>query len=194
MLKDININSLELLGYGVHGKAYSFGDKVLKITNREDEYYAALKLIQNPRYWSCLIYEAEKEAGKYFILEEKVELIDFKENHLTYPGNFMGIKYDTGEFSRIATRPVDLSLGYFFENNSEKCEIVRFTDNQVDLLAELYTNELQKRCYKWFVKAFWDVIEFGFDTSDLWNNIGINNDGSFVFFDLMIKHPGDQAG
>jgi hypothetical protein len=182
------LKNLTILGEGAHGCVYDLGNRVLKITNHCDEYFAALRLMAEPRPWACTIHSAiQIEENEYHIVREKITPFLSRKHGSAYPGHFEGILYQEGEYKGLATRPVETNGFDFAYNNDRPLKQVVFDEGQLRFLSSLYADKSREQaCFTWFMVTVWEARNHGFFTADLWSNIGQRDDGTYVIFDVML--------
>ena len=166
---NIDINKVKFLSSGSYGNAYSFDNKVLKVTTDKREAKMALDLIKNVnisvvKYYNVFRYQA-KGLMLWVIIMDRVEgLNDF----------FNKMKY-----GRVYESLADLATDIIFYNwgSLEK-------EDYINSIEEEYN--LDKPFSKKLVTQIWNCY---FNLKDLPKldfhnfNLGYNSDGELVLFD-----------
>lgn len=178
-LSNIDLNSLEIIGKGKNGIAYEYQNHVLKVTDNPYEGEAAKRLVKNPQPWSCKIYEVEEISdGRFFILKEMVQVKEYDPTDEN--GEFYGVEGTLESLQNTLHTPYQLCQlpqGY---------ELRDLTKEEIKNIVRSQRTKLGGKVYEWFYRVFSSAEKFEIDTRDLYQNIGVNKDGEFVFFDVMI--------
>lgn len=181
-LSNIELNWLEVLGSGKNGTAYDYDGMVLKSTDNHREYEAAKKLKNNPQYWSVKIFEVEDLGNdEFLILKEKVEVAEY--DPYDEDGQFYGVEGTLKSLQKTIHTPWGLCRSW--TEPFESKEFRDLTDKEINHISKKQRTSLGKELYKWFYAAYKSAEKFNIDTCDLYHNIGIKEDGSFCFFDVM---------
>jgi hypothetical protein len=166
---NIDINKVKFLSSGSYGNAYSFDNKVLKVTTDKREAKMASDLIKNAnisvvKYYNVFRYQS-KGLMLWVIIMDRVEVLnDFIDK----------MKYDQGYKSLV-----DLATDIIFYNwgSLEKEEYINGIEEEYNL---------DKPFSKKLVTQIWNCY---FNLKDLPKldfhnyNLGYNSDGELVLFD-----------
>ena len=181
-LSSIELNWLELLGTGSNGTAYEYDNKCLKVTDNEYEFLAAKKLMNSPQSWSCIIFDVEDLGnGEYLILKEKVQIEEYDPTDEN--GEFYGQEGTLKSLEGVLHTPWDLCRSWTKEGKTWK----DLTEKEINHISKKQTTKIGADCYKWFYAAYKSAESFQIDTCDLYQNIGMRENGEFVFFDVMVE-------
>lgn len=193
-------NTIKKLGSGKTGTAYLLADgNVLKVSGDSDEFEMACKLIENPQQWSVKIFSATKIGKKFYIVKERVEMINAgeKEADRWYGYNGRGNAWANEELKALFLQSIegqgnvtfiagDFCRGYENAGYGRQINRVKLTDEQIEMIAEgYYYEQRDKDIFRWFARNVWAAYEFGCDVRDLYANMGIDKEGRIVFFDVM---------
>lgn len=201
---------MKFIGAGKTGKAYLLENgNVLKITPDVDEFEMAKRIMAENPAWASKIISTEEKNGLYYIEKSFVNPIypkAGKTDSMNYGDarfEFTGKQYARNDSEFQTMEHISKILGSDYKKSNgigtikkaiapfQMCQPNDFGSNfnveefdPKSISKYLYKNKKERKLFDWFVVSFFQAKKFGAFTKDLYQNIGIDSEGNFCFFDV----------
>lgn len=192
-------DNIEKLGGGIFGKAYKIGNKVIKITGDEDEYYNALKLRRKPvTKYIINYYDARRVHNDYTYAGNSEYYLDFYILLMDYVVPISLMDDECMIYNRCLYMYNDIMDDYkmndvnIFKKNFDEILKQPKYEEKIKKYSELYkiSSEFFIDKLKQIHELHKEANKYNISTLDAHNNnIGMK-DGHYVFYDIGCQYNG----